>query len=601
MADAILIGVAVLAAAQLALIIILLRRRHEPADLSVHFATLDKGLERLERGVRDEVGRNRDELAAAARQGREEQGTALRAFAQTLAQHMSQLAAAQKAQLDTFSNQLTTLTQSNDQRLELLRQTVEAKLTQAQADANTGAATSREALMKHLDGFCNLLLGRMNETVAFQKAQFDTFATGLRTLTESNDKNLCELRDGVERKLGALQADAAVQHAASRDEQTRNARALGEAIVARLAEGAGMQKEQLERFSAGIAALSNTTEQRLEKMRETVEARLTALQTDNAAKLEVMRQTVDEKLHATLEQRLGESFKIVSERLEVVHQGLGEMQNLASGVGDLKKVLTNIKTRGNWGEVQLANLLEQLFTPDQYAANVTVNPSSQDRVEFAIKMPGRNGTGKPTWLPIDAKFPREDYERLVDAAEKGEAESVATYAAALEARICLEAKKIKEKYISPPDTMDFAIMFLPTEGLYAEVLRRPGLCDGLLRDHRVHLAGPTTLAAMLSIIQTGFQTLAIEKRSSEVWEVLGAVKTEFGKFGGVLDKVQKKLQEASNTVDQAAVRSRAVARKLKGVQDLPDGHAAKLLEGSVGLAPEISARLIGDAEAPGGE
>jgi DNA recombination protein RmuC len=309
-----------------------------------------------------------------------------------------------------------------------------------------------------------------------------------------------------------------------------------------------------------------------------------------------MRQTVDEKLHATLEQRLGESFKLVSDRLELVHRGFGEMQNLASGVGDLKKVLTNIKTRGNWGEVQLGNLLEQMFTPDQYAVNVQVNPASLERVEYAIKLPGKDTTGKSVWLPIDAKFPREDYERLVDAAEKGEVDNVAMYAAALEARICDEAKKIREKYICPPDTMDFAIMFLPTEGLYAEILRRPGMCDGLLHDYRVHLAGPTTLAALLSSLQMGFRTLAIEKRSSEVWEVLGAVKNEFGRFGEVLEKVQKKLQEASNTVDKAAVRSRAVARKLRTVQELPEQQAVKLLGGAVGLEPALATELIAAAD-----
>lgn len=672
MTDGVLIGVAVVGAAQLVILIILLRRRPSASDVGVHLATFEKGIDRVDRGVRDEIARNRDELSATTRQGRDEQNNALRSFGQQLAQHLSQLGAAQKAQLDTFSsqlstltqsnetrlehlrqtveaklaqlqadatknaatareevgkyldgfctmlmgrmtetitlqkgqfdtfsNRLTTLTQSNEQRLESLRQTLEAKTTQLQADANVNATTSREMLTKHLDGFCNQLLARMTETVTFQKGQFDTFATGLRTLTESNANNLLQLRDGVERKLAALQNDAGVQQAASRDEGTRNFKALGEALNGRLAEGAALQKEQLEKFSAGIVTLSAATEQRLEKMRETVEVRLTAMQTDNAAKLELMRQTVDEKLHATLEQRLGESFKIVSERLEAVHQGLGEMQNLASGVGDLKKVLTNIKTRGNWGEVQLGNLLEQMFTPDQYAANVACNPSSQDRVEYAIKLPGRDGTGKPAWLPIDAKFPREDYERLVDAAEKGDVDSVAASAAALEARICLEAKKIREKYICPPDTMDFAIMFLPTEGLYAEVLRRPGLCDGLLHDHRVHLAGPTTLAALLSSLQMGFRTLAIEKRSSEVWEVLGAVKSEFGKFGDVLEKVQKKLQEASNTVDKAAVRTRAVARKLKAVQELPEQQASRLLDGGVGLPADIATELLAVDEAVG--
>jgi DNA recombination protein RmuC len=592
MSDAILVAVALLGVAQIVLVVILLRRKQNAGELRVDLSTVEKGMERVERGIRDEVARNRDELATAERQGRTEQHSLLRSFAQAITQHMSQIATAQKAQLDTFSNQLTTLTRSNEQRLVSLREAVEVKLGQLQADANAHALASRDAQAKHLDGFCQFLLGRMTENVTLQKSQFDTFAAGIGALRESNDKNLVQLREGVERKLSGLQADATQHQAAARDEQGKSAKGLADALIARLTENANQQRAQLEQFSLGIASLTASNEQKLEKMRETVEARLNALQADNAAKLETMRQTVDEKLHATLEQRLGESFKLVSDRLEIVHRGLGEMQNLASGVGDLKKVLTNIKTRGNWGEVQLGNLLEQMFTPDQYAANVQVNPESQERVEYAIKLPGRDTTGNSVWLPIDAKFPREDYERLVDAAEKGEVDNVAMYAEALEARICGEAKKIKEKYINPPDTVDFAIMFLPTEGLYAEILRRPGMCDGLLHDHRVHLAGPTTLAALLSSLQMGFRTLAIEKRSSEVWEVLGGVKNEFGRFGKVLEKVQKKLQEASNTVDQAAVRSRAVARKLKTVQELPEQQAVKLLGGSIGLDSHLASELI---------
>jgi DNA recombination protein RmuC len=279
-----------------------------------------------------------------------------------------------------------------------------------------------------------------------------------------------------------------------------------------------------------------------------------------------------------LEKRLGESFRQVSERLEQVHKGLGEMQNLAIGVGDLKKVLTNVKTRGTWGEMQLGNLLEQILTPEQYAQNVATKQGSAERVEFAIKLPGRDThDGKTVWLPIDAKFPKEDYERLVEASERADADAVEQAAKQLELRIKAEAGDIRDKYIDPPNTTDFGILFLPTESLYAEVLRRNGLMETLQREFRVVVTGPTTLAALLNSLQMGFRTLAIEKRSSEVWAVLGAIKTEFGKFGGIIEKVQKKLQEASNVIDTAATRTRTIERKLRTVEGLPTNEATALL------------------------
>jgi DNA recombination protein RmuC len=293
-----------------------------------------------------------------------------------------------------------------------------------------------------------------------------------------------------------------------------------------------------------------------------------------------MRRTVDEKLHATLEQRLGESFKLVSDRLEQVHRGLGEMQTLAAGVGDLKKVLTNVKTRGTWGEVQLEALLEQLLTADQYAKNVATVPKSADRVEFAIRLPGRTeqgGAATPVWLPIDAKFPREDYERLIEAQERADPVAVEDASRALEARIRAEARTIAEKYVSPPHTTDFALLFLPTEGLYAEVLRRPGLTDLLQRDYRVTIAGPTTLTALLNSLQMGFRTLAIERRSSEVWQVLGAVKTEFGKFGDVLAKTKAQLETVTRSIEAAETRTRMMNRKLRDVEALPGDEARGLL------------------------
>jgi len=372
------------------------------------------------------------------------------------------------------------------------------------------------------------------------------------------------------------QAARAAQQA--RDEMAARFCEFGQTVSSRMADSANAQKSQLDLFAKNLTYLTQSNEKRLTDMRQTVEAGLEKLRQDNAQKLEQMRATVDEKLHATLEQRLGESFRLVSDRLELVHKGLGEMQTLASGVGDLKRVLTNIKTRGGWGEVQLGNLLDQMLTPDQYASNVAPSPTSSERVDFGIRLPGREpGDRGEVWLPIDAKFPQEDYQRLLEAQETGNSTEVEEAARALELRIRLEARKIRDKYINPPHTTDFAVMFLPTEGLFAEVLRRPGLFESLQRECRVSIMGPTTLGAILNSLQMGFRTLAIEKRSSEVWAVLGAVKTEFAKFGGVLDKVQKKLQEASSTVEQAATRSRVLERHLRKVQDLPAGESAAVL------------------------
>jgi DNA recombination protein RmuC len=328
-----------------------------------------------------------------------------------------------------------------------------------------------------------------------------------------------------------------------------------------------------------LGALTESNAQRMAEVRATLESKIKDLQTDNGTRLEEMRKTVDEKLHATLEHRLGESFKLVSDRLDKVHQGLGEMQQLAIGVGDLKRVLTNVKSRGTWGEVQLEMLLEQVLTPEQYGKNVETIPGTGARVEFAVKLPGQGDGHLPVWLPIDAKFPKEQYERLVEAADRADTDGVALAGRELERAVRLEAKTIAEKYLSPPLTTDFAILFLPTEGLYAEVMRRPGLADDLQRTCRVSIAGPSTLSALLNSLQMGFRTLALEKRSSEVWQVLGAVKTEFGKFGDVLSATRIALERAAKNIEQAETRSRQMARKLKTVEALPL-EAAQLILGA---------------------
>ena len=412
-----------------------------------------------------------------------------------------------------------------------------------------------------------------------------------------------QLQAGHERLERELRREIAESSQGARQELSQNLATFQQTLTQQGAEATRTQNTQIDAFGQQLALLQKTlsdtlttqlssvgesTARRLAEMSDTNTRSMTAvrdalnqqlaqLQTTNSAKLDEMRATVDEKLQTTLQARLGESFKQVADRLEQVHKGLGEMQTLAQGVGDLKHLLTNVKTRGIFGEAQLASLLEQVFVPDQYAVQVATRPGSKNVVDFAIKLPGKSDTGEPLWLPIDAKFPNEDYERLLDAQGRADVLGAEAAGKALELRIRLEAKSMVEKYVEPPYTTDFAILFLPTEGLYAEVLRRPGLMESLQRDHRVTLAGPTTLLAMLSSLQMGFRTLALEKRSSEVWQVLGAVKTEFEKFGGVLAKVKSQPETVLKTLDNAETRSRAMSRVLKKVDALPDTQAQTLI------------------------
>lgn len=411
---------------------------------------------------------------------------------------------------------------------------------------NSGEQLERALREEHREGRGELReqlegLSRQQET------RIDGFGRNLADLSTRTDQRLDLLRD-------ALTEDARKGRLEAAESQQRFADGLGQ----RLTE------------------LTQRNEQRIGEMRATLEARLKELQADNTAKLEQMRQTVDEKLHATLETRLTESFGNVTRMLAQVHQGLGDMTKLAADVGGLQRVLTNVKTRGVFGEVQLAGLLEQVFTPDQYAANIATVPGSKERVEFAVRFPGTTEEGT-VWLPIDAKFPREDYERLLDAQERADVEGVKQSSDALEKAIRVQAKEIR-KYIAAPHTTEFAIMFLPTEGLYAEVLRRPGLFEAIQREHRITLAGPTTLLALLTSLQVGFRTVAIEKRSAEVWNILGKAKHEFGKFAEVLDSVKTKLDQASKQIDQTGVRTRAIERSLRDVELLPSAETPQLPE-----------------------
>ena len=390
---------------------------------------------------------------------------------------------------------------------------------------------------------------QLDSLSAAQGQRIEAFGARLTDFSTRTDKRLDVLR-------AALTEDARKARAESAELHQRSADALG----LRLGE------------------LTQRNEQRIGELRATLESQLQKLQADNAAKLEQMRATVDEKLQSTLEARLGQSFKLVSERLEAVQRGLGEMQTLAAGVGDLKRVLTNVKTRGTFGEVQLGALLEQVLTLEQYETNCITVPGSSERVEFAVRLPGTH-VDLPIRLPIDAKFPREDYERLLDAQDRVDADAIAASSAALERQVRAEAKRIRDKYLAPPHTTNFALLFLPTEGLYAEVLRRPGLFEGLQRDYRVTLVGPTTLLALLNSLQMGFRTLAIEKRSSEVWQLLSTVKAEFGKFAGVLEKAHGQLDTVQNSLKQAGVRTRAIERQLKGVESLPGAQAEEPIGG----------------------
>lgn len=418
----------------------------------------------------------------------------------------------------------------------------------------------------------------------------------LRKPAEPSDTGRTELlaniaagHDKLERELRREIGD---NSRSSREELAKTFATFQQTLVQQSAEATRTQNTQIDAFAQQLTLLQKTLSdtlttqlqsvsesnaRRMGEVRETLEKQLAQLQQTNSAKLDEMRKTVDEKLQTTLETRLGESFKQVADRLEQVHKGLGEMQTLAQGVGDLKHLLTNVKTRGIFGEAQLSALLEQVFTVDQYAAQVITRRGGKNPVDFAIKLPGRSDSGEPLWLPIDAKFPNEDYERLLDAQQRADVLGAEIAGKALETRIRLEAKSISEKYIDPPYTTDFAILFLPTEGLYAEVLRRPGLMEFLQRDHRVTLAGPTTLLAMLNSLQMGFRTLALEKRSSEVWQVLGAVKTEFGKFGDVLAKVKSQTETVLNTLSSAEQRSRVMGKALRNVEALPEIDSARLL------------------------
>ncbi|MEQ1808443.1 MAG: DNA recombination protein RmuC [Terricaulis sp.] len=485
-----------------------------------------------DQSLRSEFAASRMEATASAQSLRTEIATLFRGLGDDVRRVMGEVGASQGERLTAF----------------------EAGLSDGRRDSQGAAQALREEVLKAFQGLSETVQTNLGQVSQSQQLQFEAFAQTLQSDRVHAAQSAKELREELQTLL------------------TR----LGEGQAAQFSALAKHQGERLDAVAKNLADLTAKNAGAFEELRTSVVERLEKIRVENEAKLEQMRLTVDEKLQGTLEARLGESFKLVSDRLEMVHKGLGEMQSLATGVGDLKRVLTNVKSRGSWGEVQLSMLLEDMLTREQYDTNVRIRPDSGEMVEFAVKLPGRDGVD-PLYLPIDAKFPQEDYERLMLAQEAGAGEDTEKAALALERAIRAQAKTICEKYVHPPHSTDFAIMYLPTEGLFAEVLRRPGLQSELQTKHRVMVTGPTTLAALLTSLQMGFRTLAIEKRSSEVWQVLGAAKAEFRKYGDVWDKIGKQLDTARKTVDEAGRRTRAVEKQLRNVEVLESSDAPEIL------------------------
>ena len=498
--------------------------------------------------IRTEFSSNRGEIQKNSKESREELSNSIKSFSEQLSKIINDLSANQKGQFETFSNFLQTLTKNNEDKFEKLIKSNEEKQNEFKQQLTNTSKETKEGLTTSL------------------KANEDKTNLLVQNLNESSQK------------LNELLLNSAKEN---RNEMANSLKSFEEKSANIAKEFNELQRNKFNDLLLKQEQTKTDTENKLDKIRETVEKKLQVLQEDNHKKLEEMRVTVDEKLQTTLEKRFNDSFTLISDRLELVHKGLGEMQTLAVSVGDIKKVMTNVKSRGIMGEYQLANILEDLLTNEQYEKNVKTKVGSGVNVEFAIKLPNNNSLEKTLWLPIDSKFPKEDYEALVDAYDDGDPLKLETLRKAFKNSIIKNAKDIKEKYIDPPNTTEYGIMFLPFESLYAEVLRTPGLFEQLQKDFKITITGPTTLSALLNSLQMGFRTLAIEKRSSEVWDILGVVKTEFGKFGTVLEKTKKKLQEATNTIDQAGVRTRAIEKQLKNVQELPASEKQLKIENEI--------------------
>jgi DNA recombination protein RmuC len=473
-----------------------------------------------------------------------------------------------------------------DKGITKLDSTLRDELSRNREETNRLSEETRQEITNSFHTLGESVSTRMGQISDMQKNQLETFAKNLITLTQTTEDKLTQLTNTLASRLDSFQEKLESSAKHNRDELAASLKSFQEQFKNSVSEFNDLQKQKFDGLTSKQDELLRSTEQRLEKMRDTVEVKLKSIQEDNNDKLERMRQTVDEKLHKTLEDRLGQSFQIVSERLEQVQRGLGEMQTLATSVGDLKKVFSNVRARGSLGEYRLEMILEAILAPEQYAKNVVTKEGSRENVEFAIKLPSKDTEAQFVWLPVDAKFPREVYEALLDAYEKADPILIDAANKELEKTIKSCAKDIKEKYINPPVSTDFAIMFLPFEGLYAEVVKHPALFEAIQRDFHVNVTGPSTFAAFVHSLQMGFRTLAIQKRSSEVWSLLGAVKTEFGKFGTFLDGVRKNLETASNKISQASQKSRTIERKLRSVEALPQQEVTKYLGESSDLDSE---------------
>ena len=520
----------------------------------------------------DELRALRQEVSRSEQEVRSEVRTSQKAITDIFLTSVAELSKTLTAQLDgtrnTINDRFQKLQQSNDSKLEQVDRTVTKQL---QTTSDTLVTTVGE-LGKAQKAATDTLVKTVGELGDTQSQRLEDVTRSINDLTQSNETSIENIRKSTDGRIQSLQTSNENSLKQIRQTVTEQLQTTSDTLVKTVGELGKAQTDQLTNSTKAINDLTQSNKTSIDDVRTVVDQRLQDMQTSNESKLDEMRKTVDEQLHSTLEKRLGESFNIVSQRLEEVQRGLGEMQSLATGVGDLKQILTNVKARGTWGEVQLGTLLEDILAPEQYSTNVKLHENSQEHVEYAIRLPGNDdGPDSCVWLPIDSKLPLADYERVV-AATDAAAEKKAVQA--LTRVVRAEAKKIQEKYIAPPKTTGFAIMFLPTEGLYAEVLRVPGLITEFLQSYRIVVAGPTTLAAILNSLRMGFRTLMIEKRSSEIWEILGAVKSEFGKFGGVMDKLKKQLNTAANTVDETSVRTRAMERKLRTAEELPAEEAS---------------------------
>ena len=518
--------------------------------IQARFDSLERTHVQVDRSLRDELARNRQELGTESKDLRAEVNNSLKSVADSVLTHINASSSSTDQRLGVFGRNV-------EERLDAVGQEMNLQLELVRNASGEAAAKLQTQVSEELRDFRTSLQQISNDTHDIQREQTMTLRTAFDCFQSKLEEKFNGFGTAVGSKLLALQQETTTRLSSIETVLARGAQEM------RQETGSALKNfnDSVLKTMVETAALQNN---QLQEVRMTVSERLQAIQNETQKKLEEVRNTVDEKLQGTLEARLGESFRLVSERLEQVHRGLGEMQSLASGVGDLKRVLTNVKARGTWGEVQLGNLLEQIFAPEQYEKNVSPKGNGE-YVEFAVRLPGRDGSNV-VWLPIDSKFPVEDYQRLVEASDRGDGDGMEAASRQLEIKLKAFAKDFSEKYLAPPVTTDFGILFVPTEGLYAEVLRRPGLAEFLQREHRVSISGPTTLAALLNSLQMGFRTLAIQQRSSEVWELLAAVKTEFGKYGDVLGKIKKKLEEASNTIDKATVRTRAIERRLRAVE-----------------------------------